>query len=172
MTLKRSMPPAGSDDAVLLILGSLPGETSLAARRYYAHPQNQFWRLLGRAIDEELACLSYSDRLSRLAARKIALWDVVGEARRLGSLDGAIRQPSANPLARFVTTHIRLRAIAFNGKTAARLGRLALGGEVRSQLVDLPSSSPAYTLPFEEKAKAWDRLGALAWPAEVATLAP
>ena len=170
MTIKRSMRPAGSTDACLLILGSLPGEASLAAQRYYAHPQNQFWRLLGHALDEDLAALAYEDRLMRVAARCIALWDVVGEARRQGSLDGAIRQAIANPLAQYVAAHPRLKAIAFNGKTAARLGRLAIGQPERIQLIDLPSSSPAYTLPFEEKARRWSILGALACPAEVAKL--
>ncbi|HET9353544.1 MAG TPA: DNA-deoxyinosine glycosylase, partial [Sphingomicrobium sp.] len=78
------MAPIGSSDARLLILGSLPGEASLKAQRYYAHPQNQFWRLLGAAVGEDLAGLQYNDRIARLAARRIALWDVVGEARRKG----------------------------------------------------------------------------------------
>ena len=172
MTFKRSMPPAGSEDATLLILGSLPGEASLAAQRYYAHPQNQFWRLLGRAIGEELASLPYESRLARLAARGIALWDVVGEARRLGSLDGAIREARSNPLAAYTERHPRLAAVAFNGKTASRLGRAALGQPVGLRLIDLPSSSPAYTLAFEEKARAWSQLGALACPAKLATLQP
>ena len=170
MTIKRSMPPAGSRDARLLILGSLPGEASLAARRYYAHPQNQFWRLLGRALGEDLASLAYEERLARLAVRGVALWDVVGEARRQGSLDGAIRQVTANPLIDYIATHPRLKAIAFNGKTAARLGRLAIGGSGQIQLIDLPSSSPAYTLAFEEKARFWSIVGPLACPPEVATL--
>ena len=88
---KRSMAPVGSSDARLLILGSLPGDASLAAQRYYAHPTNQFWRLLGAAINEELAALDYEARLDRLAERRIALWDVVADAVRVGSLDGAIR---------------------------------------------------------------------------------
>ena len=170
MTVKRSMPPAGSRDASLLILGSLPGEASLAARRYYAHPQNQFWRLLGLALGEELASHDYEGRLARLAARGVALWDVVGKARRQGSLDGAIRQVTANPLVEYVATHPRLRAIAFNGKTAARLGRAALGSLGTIHLIELPSSSPAYTLPFDEKARRWRVVGPLACPAEVVTL--
>ena len=170
MTVKRSMSPVGSSNARLLILGSLPGEASLAAQRYYAHPQNQFWRLLGNALGENLAGLAYDERLARLASRGIALWDVVAEAQRAGSLDGAIRQAVANPLVDYVTTHPALKAVAFNGKTAARFGRLALGGVGRFEFIDLPSSSPAYTLPFEEKARQWSVLGALAWPAEVAKL--
>ena len=164
------MPPAGASDARLLILGSLPGEASLAAQRYYAHPQTQFWRLLGAAIGEELAGLPYDDRLRRLAKRGIALWDVVGEARRLGSLDGAIRGATANPLVEYIATHPRLSAVAFNGKTAARLGRLAIGDPGPIQLIDLPSSSPAYTLPFAEKARRWSIIGPLACPPEIATL--
>ena len=119
MERKSSMAPVGSGDAVLLILGSLPGEASLAAQRYYAHPQNQFWRLLGHALGEPLAGMAYEDRLERLANRGVALWDVVGEASRTGSLDGAIREVTANPLTAFMSSHPRLRSIAFNGGTAA-----------------------------------------------------
>lgn len=172
MDLKRSMSPVGSADACILILGSLPGEASLAAQRYYAHPQNQFWRLLGRALKENLATLAYQERLDRLSARGIALWDVVGEARRPGSLDGAIRQVTANPLINYIATLPGLRAVAFNGKTAARLGRLAIGEAGPIRLIDLPSSSPAYTLAFEEKASRWAIIGPLACPPEVATLTP
>lgn len=168
--LKRSMPLAGASDAVLLVLGSLPGEASLAAQRYYAHPQNQFWRLMGSAIDEPLPDLDYPSRLDRLARRGVALWDVVGEATRIGSLDGAIRSARTNPLADFVADHPRLRAIAFNGKTAARLGRSALIGITRPEMIDLPSSSPAYTLSFASKAERWAVLGPLALAREAATL--
>ena len=156
------MAPVGSGDARLLILGSLPGEASLKAQRYYAHPQNQFWRLLGAAIGEDLPALEYDDRIARLAAHHISLWDVVGEARRKGSLDGAIRDATPNLLADYVATHPRLRSVAFNGQTAARLGRLALAGVEGLHLVDLPSSSPAYTLPLAWKLERWAELGPLA----------
>lgn len=166
------MPPVGSTDARLLILGSLPGEASLRAQRYYAHPQNQFWKLLGEAIGERLSDLGYEQRLGLLTARGIALWDVVGEARRSGSLDGAIRGASANRLAEFLATHSRLKAVAFNGKTAARLGRAALANIGSVELIDLPSSSPAYTLALARKAETWAVLGALASPPEDGTVAP
>ena len=166
MERETSMAPVGSDDAVLLILGSLPGEASLAAQRYYAHPQNQFWRLLGHALGEPLAGMAYEDRLERLANRGVALWDVVGEASRTGSLDGAIREVTANPLTAFMSSHPRLRSIAFNGGTAARIGRRAIGERPRLTLLDLPSSSPAYTLQFADKAERWAVLGPLALPAK------
>ena len=153
------MAPVGAADARLLILGSLPGEASLAAQRYYAHPTNQFWRLLGQAIGEELADVDYEARLQRLAVREIALWDVVAEARRRGSLDGAIRAATPNELADFVAAHPRLAAIAFNGRTAAAIGRRALGLRDGLAFIDLPSSSAALTRPFAEKAAAWAALG-------------
>ena len=160
--LKRSMAPVGAADARLLILGSLPGEASLAAQRYYAHPTNQFWRLLGGAIGDALADLPYAARLERLAAREIALWDVVAEARRQGSLDGAIRAATANELVGYAATHPRLMAVAFNGRTAATIGRRALGERPGLAFIDLPSSSAALTRPFAEKAAAWAAIGGFA----------
>ena len=172
--IKQSMAPVGANDARLLILGSLPGDASLAAQRYYAYPTNQFWRLLGGAIGEELAALDYPARLDRLAARGIALWDVVADATRGGSLDGAIRSARANQLAEFVATHKRLAAIGFNGRTAAVIGRRALAG-VRVgiggiALIDLPSSSAAFPRPFDEKLRDWSVLGGFAGLSNSATV--
>ena len=151
------MPAVGAKQPVLLLLGSLPGEASLAAQRYYAHPQNQFWRLLGAALGEPLPGLAYEERLARLAARHVALWDVIGEARRSGSLDAALREVSVNALADYVAGQPQLRAIGFNGQTASRLGRRALGA-TRLALVDLPSSSPAYTVAVADKEARWSVL--------------
>lgn len=169
--VKQSLPPVGAADARLLILGSLPGDVSLAAQRYYAHPTNQFWRLLGGAIGEELATLDYAARLDRLAEREIALWDVVADARRSGSLDGAIRSPRPNLLVDFVAAHPRLEAIGFNGRTAAAIGRRALAGITGIALIDLPSSSAAFTRPISEKALKWAILGGFARPPISATMA-
>src|SRR6187549_3461481 len=97
--IRTGLAPIARSDARLLILGSLPGERSLAEARYYAHPTNQFWRLVGGAIGEDLAALPYEERLERLAQRRIGLWDVIGSARRSGSLDQAIRDAVHNPIA-------------------------------------------------------------------------
>lgn len=156
--LKHGLPPVVRPDARLLILGSLPGEASLRAARYYAHPRNQFWHLMQGVVGAPLDALDYHERLEELGTRRIALWDVVHTARRSGSLDGAMREIEARDLAGFVAGLPELRAVAFNGGTAARLGRRALAGTTLA-LVDLPSSSPAYTLPFAEKARRWTALG-------------
>ena len=156
--LKRSFPPVVNEAVRLLVLGSLPGERSLAATRYYAHPQNQFWRLIGAVVDADLATLDYPRRLETLLKAGVGLWDSVGSATRQGSLDGAIRAHEANPLAELAKRLPELRAIAFNGGTSARIGMKALGEQPGLALVPLPSSSPAYTLPFEQKREAWLRL--------------
>ncbi|MET0251824.1 MAG: DNA-deoxyinosine glycosylase [Novosphingobium sp.] len=154
MDRKSSFPPVVAPDTRVLILGSLPGEASLAARRYYAHPSNQFWRLAGAVLDGDLASLDYQARLVALQARGIGLWDVVASAQRQGSLDGALREVAGNPLAALVASLPELQAIAFNGGTAARIGRRLLGPVAPMQL-DLPSSSAAYTLPFAAKRERW-----------------
>lgn len=153
---KHAFPPVVSPQTKILILGSLPGEASLAAGRYYAHPQNQFWRLAGAAIGrEDLPALPYDDRLAALLAAGIGLWDTVASAQRKGSLDAAIREAEHAPLAELVAGLPELRAVAFNGGTSAGIGRRVLGA-ASLRLVDLPSSSPAYAaMTFAEKRNRW-----------------
>jgi hypoxanthine-DNA glycosylase len=158
VSVKFGLPPIARPDARLFILGSLPGDASLAARRYYAHPRNEFWRLLGHVLGEELQHLLYESRLERLAARGIGLWDVVASANRPGSLDQAIREAEHNRIDQLLDDFPDLRAIAFNGGKAAAIGRSMIGPESAVRLIDLPSSSPAYTRPFAEKAAAWGQL--------------
>jgi hypoxanthine-DNA glycosylase len=159
VSVKAGLPPIARSDARLFLLGSLPGDASLAAQRYYAHPTNQFWRLLGAAIGEELAALSYERRLERLATRRIGVWDVIASATRRGSLDQAIRDAQHNRIEHVLHDFPQLRAIAFNGATAAGVGRKLIGEPPPGiTLIDLPSSSAANTRPFAEKAESWSVL--------------
>ena len=142
----------------MLILGSLPGERSLAEQRYYAHPQNRFWHLVSGVIGRDLQPLSYKERLAALLEAKVGLWDVVASATRTGSLDAAIRDPEHNALANLAASLPDLRAVGFNGGTAAKIGTAQLAGAALA-LVPLPSSSPAYaSMPLEEKERRWTRL--------------
>lgn len=148
--------PVTRQDTRLLLLGSLPGAISLAERRYYAHPRNQFWRLAGAVIGRDLAALAYEARLEALLDSGVGLWDTVAAATREGSLDAAIRLHEASDLSALVETLPELRAIGFNGGTSARIGRAQLGDRPGLALIDLPSSSPAYAaLPFERKRDSW-----------------
>ena len=165
VSVKFGLPPIAAKDARVFILGSLPGDASLSARQYYAHPTNQFWRLLGHAIGEQLHSLEYDDRLALLAERKVGLWDVIASARRPGSLDQAIRLAEHNRIAHLLDDFADLRAIAFNGTTASKAGRRLIGDSSEGiTLLDLPSSSAANTRPFDEKAAAWSRLAEFLQP--------
>jgi hypoxanthine-DNA glycosylase len=158
VSVKVGLPPIAGRNARLFILGSLPGDASLAARKYYAHPSNQFWKLLGGAIGAELHAMPYADRLALLAHRRIGLWDVVASAVRPGSLDQSIRNAGHNAIGQLLSDFPEVGAIAFNGATAARIGRALLGHAHGLALIDLPSSSAANTRPLSEKAESWARL--------------
>ena len=154
--MHHCFPPVTRPDTRLLVLGSLPGAVSLAQARYYAHPQNLFWRLIGAVIGRDLVPLAYEDRLEALLDARVGLWDTVAAATRKGSLDADIRLHEASDLAALAAELPDLRAIAFNGGTSARIGRKQLAGTTDLALIDLPSSSPAYaSLPFEKKREAW-----------------
>jgi TDG/mug DNA glycosylase family protein len=156
---KASFAPIVAPETRVLILGSLPGERSLAERRYYAHPQNQFWRLIGGVIEIDLSAMAYDARLAALLKAGVGLWDTIASAARRGSLDAAIREPEHNPLADLVRSLPELRAVAFNGATSARIGRSLLEGS-HYHLLTLPSSSPAYAaMPFTEKLRLWRTIG-------------
>lgn len=165
MTLKRCFPPVVDRNTRVLVLGSLPGEASLAHNQYYAHKQNKFWLLVGEVIERDLVGMAYSARLDALLEQRIGLWDVVAEARRVGSLDSNIRNHEHNDLVTLVETLPNLIAIAFNGGAAAKIGAKALGETAkRYQLVCLPSSSPANaSVPYVEKLAAWQALRLYLW---------
>jgi len=158
--IKRSFPSVTDVRTRVLILGSLPGEESLARSQYYANPRNHFWRLIGAVTGADLVALPYEARLAALLEVRVGLWDTVGAATRRGSLDGAIRGHRANDLADLVARLPELRAVGFNGGKSASLGMPQLAGKPDLTLIALPSSSPAYTRPFEEKLAAWMRLAA------------
>jgi len=142
-----------------LVLGSLPGERSLLAQRYYAHPRNRFWHLIGRVIGVELGPLDYEQRLAKLLAARVGLWDTVASAQRFGSLDAAIRQAEHNSVVDLARSLTELRAVGFNGMTAARIGTTQLSDSGLA-LIPLPSSSPANAaVTLSEKEKSWDALG-------------
>jgi len=150
----RGLPPVIDGGVTTLVLGSFPGVASLSAARYYAHPRNQFWPILGAVLDEPLVALDYAARLARVLAHGVGIWDVYDSCIRPGSLDGAIVEASVNDLQRVRRLAPRLRAVAFNGRTAGRCEREVRAWGVATAV--LPSTSPAFAgMPAAEKLAAW-----------------
>jgi len=150
----RGLPPVIGAQARVLILGSFPSAASLAAQQYYAHPQNQFWRVLGAVVGQPLKEMDYPARLAAVQAAGIAIWDVFASCERDGSLDAAIRDAAPNDLAGLRRAAPLLRRVCFNGRMAARRIREieALGFDA----VVLPSTSPAHAgMSFEDKLARW-----------------
>jgi hypoxanthine-DNA glycosylase len=153
-SLLTGFPPVIDQHTEILILGSFPGEASLSAQQYYAHPRNQFWKLTGALLNEDLVALRYAERLLRLRAHHIGLWDVIAACAREGSLDSAIRQAQHNDFALLKQECPQLRRVCFNGKTSGK--QAAVFANAGFETIVLPSSSPAYALlTFEQKLVAW-----------------
>ncbi|BBC74069.1 DNA-deoxyinosine glycosylase [Altererythrobacter sp. B11] len=156
---KSAFAPVVAADTRVLLLGSLPGESSLAQGRYYAHPQNRFWHLVGRVIGADLPAMDYDDRLAALRAARIGLWDTVASATRSGSLDASMRDIVPRPLAELTATLPELRAVGFNGRKAQDIGMKQLAGSGLA-LIPLPSSSPAHAgMTLATKEKLWAEIG-------------
>ena len=152
--LLAGLPPVINENIRVLVLGSFPGAASLAAAQYYAHPRNQFWRLMSAVLEADLVALPYPIRLERLLARRVGLWDVIERCHRPGSLDSAIRNAKSNDFAFLEQQCPQLKRVCFNGKTSGKLEPVfaAMGYET----VVLPSSSPANAqLSFDQKLALW-----------------
>ncbi|MFD3166852.1 DNA-deoxyinosine glycosylase [Herpetosiphon sp. NSE202] len=157
---KYALPAIVQPTSQLLILGTLPGDQSLAAQFYYMHPRNQFWRIMQALFEAEPGTTS-AERTDFLARHGIALWDVLHAAERDGSLDTAITQPIPNDFATFLGNYPTIRTIGLNGIKAQQLfERLVwptLSAELQARLTlhALPSTSPANTQAFAAKLQAW-----------------
>lgn len=121
------------------------------------NPRNQFWRLISSVVGDELATLPYAERLPRLLAHGVGLWDVLGECERVGSLDSAIRKPAANDFDRLRELCPLLGTVGFNGQASGKFAPQFSDAGYRT--VVLPSSSPAYmAISFEQKLDVWRKL--------------
>jgi len=156
-SLLTGLAPVIAPDTRILILGSFPGAQSLAAQQYYAHPRNQFWKLVGALVGEDLYNMAYDERLPRLFAYRFGLWDVLAACEREGSLDSAIRKPAANDFDRLRHLCPELETVGFNGQASGKFAPQFEQAGYRT--VVLPSSSPAHmAMSFEQKLAVWRKL--------------
>lgn len=153
-----SFPPIGAPNAKLLILGSMPGQASLDANQYYAHPRNSFWPIMMDIFDAAQD-LDYAARTEVLQANRIALWDTLESCERAGSLDAAITAEAVNDFAGFFANHPQITDIFFNGKKAEQVFKRYVLNELESEPYRfhvLPSTSPANaSFSYAQKRAAW-----------------
>lgn len=148
--------PVAASSAKILILGSMPSVRSLEKQQYYAHPRNAFWPIVCALLEEDVK--PYAQRLVLLQRHGIALWDTARSCLREGSSDAAIQEAEPNDFAAFFQAHSGIRHIFFNGTAAQTLFMRLVPAEIVPKglgCTRLPSTSPAYTMPFQEKLNAW-----------------
>lgn len=152
-----SFPPIISNDSKILILGSVPGIKSLEMQEYYAHPQNKFWRILFELFNEDYTT-DYAEKIKLLKKNKIAVWDVIDSCERKGSLDTEIKNENHHNILQLLDDFPSIKVIFCNGqKSFKTLGKI-LPDYLKIPVFVVPSTSPAYTIPYKKKLKDWSAL--------------
>lgn len=140
--LKQSFAPIIPCNPRILILGSLPGDLSIAKDQYYAHPQNRFWKILFALFEKEFST-DYNERITLLEGNQIALWDVCASAIRPGSMDTSITEVIPNPINQLLQDNPTIQTILFNGQKAQKLFDKYFSKQEDLIYITLPSTSPA-----------------------------
>ena len=139
--LDHPFKPIVFKDTKILILGSFPSIKSFENNFYYAHPSNQFWKIL-----EAITSYPINNRDQKLWLLKefnIGLWDMIKSCSRVNSLDSSLESEEVNDIASFLEDHPKIKKIAFTGKKAQALFETHFS-YLEIERVYLPSSSSAY----------------------------
>jgi hypoxanthine-DNA glycosylase len=164
-----SFPPQVGAGCRVLVLGTVPSVRSLQMRQSYAHPHNLFWHFMGELYDAGPE-LPYAERMARLHAAGVGIWDVLKHCERPGSLDSSILVESEvpNDIPALIEEYPSIRAIALNGGKAAAvfmrriLPAIPPARREQLQILQLPSTSPANaSIARAVKLEKWRAL--LAW---------
>ncbi len=150
-----SFAPIISTTSRILILGSVPGVKSLEMQQYYAHPQNQFWKIVFELLGEDFS-KDYETRIETIRKNNIALWDVIDTCEREGSLDTKIRNEEHNDITKILNDHPSISVIFCNGQKSFKNLKKILGEESEIPVFVLPSTSPLHTISFDKKLKEWE----------------
>lgn len=150
----HSLEPVYDRNSRILILGSFPSVRSREQDFYYGHPQNRFWKLMERLLEEPFPP-DYKSRKDILLLRGIALWDVIRSCDIKGSSDQSIRNVVPMDLNRILKT-ASIRQIITNGSTAHGLYMKYCREQTGRDAVRCPSTSPANAaFTLDRLAEAW-----------------
>lgn len=153
--LHHTFGPIAGADPVILILGSFPGAVSLSKNEYYGNPRNSFWKIIFDLFGKTLTD-NYKSKKALLKRNGIALWDVLMECEREGSLDSNIKNGKTNDIRSFLDQKSSIKTVFFNGKGAERFYKKFIGLDEEWEFITLPSTSPAHQrLNYEEKLGKW-----------------
>jgi hypoxanthine-DNA glycosylase len=156
--LKNSFDPISDAQTIILVLGTLPGDTSLALNEYYGHSRNRFWKIIA-TITNNSQPLNYQEKKSLLLKTHIGLWDLAHHAVRKGSLDSMITKEVPNDLEGFIAKHKKLKLIGFNGKKSEALFDKYFKRKEGIRYILLPSTSPANAgIGFEKICEEWRKI--------------
>jgi len=147
-------PPFMDENSEILILGTFPSIKSFEQNFYYAHPQNQFWKLLAGVFEEDTPKTTQQKRVF-LKKHNIALWDVIKECKRENSLDSNLKEIEINDFEKLLKDYPNIKKIFFTSKTAQKhFEKNFKNLEIECRY--LASPSPAYAkMTFEEKLQRW-----------------
>jgi len=154
-TLLHPFKPIVFDDTRTLILGSFPSVESFNKGFYYAHPRNQFWKILSEITG--YPSLSKDQRIWLLKQSKLALWDMISSCNREDSLDSSLYDEEVNDIPSLLERYPSIEKIAFTGRKAQMLYE-ANFSHVDIERVYLPSPSSAYAkMKLEDKVIAYSQ---------------
>ena len=156
MNLLTSFLPIIDEHSRVLILGSMPGVESLRIQQYYGNPRNQFWKMLYEIFDTQ-ASKGYEEKVLFIKSKRIAVWDVIENCYREGSLDSKIREEKVNDFPGLYEAYPNVKTILFNGGKAYETYKKWIGFDKSSDIAfqKITSSSPANTKRYEVKLREW-----------------
>lgn len=153
-----SFEPVINEQSKIIILGTMPGVQSLEKQQYYGNARNQFWKII-YALFGSVPSTNYADKKLFLLSNGIALWDVIDNCYRVGSLDSDIKKEKANDFNTLFKNYPNIKSVFFNGQKALKIFEKEIGLEiVNKKYITLPSTSPAYTIAFDKKIESWKEI--------------
>ncbi len=152
---KHNIDPVYDSNSKILILGSFPSVKSREQKFFYGHPQNRFWRVLSKVLNE-VEPNTVDEKKRMLLRNNIAVWDVVKSCEISGSSDNTIENVEVNDIDSILEKS-KIFQIFTNGNTAYKLFKKYFPKELA--VIKLPSTSPAnaqYNL--EKLCNSWQKI--------------
>ncbi|WP_035692225.1 DNA-deoxyinosine glycosylase [Flavobacterium sp. F52] len=152
---KHALPPLIDNSTIILIMGTMAGEQSIAKQEYYANRGNLFWKILFAIFEEEFST-SYEDRKALVKKYNIGLWNVLKSCKREGSSDAKITEETINDFENLHKQFPNIKYVFFESKAAAKYFHKLTVPQDGITYTTLPSTSGLNAgLTTAEKMEQW-----------------